>query len=120
MRLEGVSCSGKAFIFRLLVLLGHCFADFSPVIVSLSKLVALKLSNLECRPHLDGSSSHQRLSFSAVFGQYFVQSDGELSISGASASRASVSAALMNLTRITALEGEQGPVPLIPRHSPFK
>lgn len=88
--------------------------------MSLSKLVALKLSNLEFRPHLDGPTSQRRLGFSAVFGQYFVQSDGALSISGASASRASVSAALMNLTRITALEGEQGPVPLIPPHSPFE
>lgn len=83
MRLEDVSRSRKAIrIFRLLVLLRHFCADLPPGIVSLRQLVALKLANLDLRPGLDGSTSHRRLRLPVLFGQYFVQSDGALGISG--------------------------------------
>lgn len=93
---EAVSCSVRAFIFRLLVLPRQYVADCD----------SLYCETKEARSFRVGIRNagliwtSRRLRFSVVFEQYFVQSDGALSISGASASHASVCAALMNLTRI--------------------
>lgn len=102
------------FYFWPLVLPRRCSADLSLACRSMTgysrskETCSFKVRELEYRPHLDESTSHQRLSVWTVF-----CSDKDHSVSRASASHASVSAAFMNLTRITALEGEQGPVLLI-------
>lgn len=73
---------------------------------------SFKVQRLEFRHHSDELTSHQRLSFSAMFGQYFVVAMLTV-FPGRPPVNASVCAAFRNLTRITAFEGGLGPVLLI-------
>lgn len=103
------------------MLLRRCSADFSSACCFVTgysgskRICSFEVRKLEFRPHLDESTPQFLSNVWTVF-----WSDKAHSVSGASASHASISAAFMNLTRITALEGEQGAVLLIHCHDSFK